>query len=368
MTDQMTVEKDLTTGGRVGYLRIAVEEAYAPPELVRSFRDLLDRPDVDPGFESLMGFYLRSDAERPRAVQRKLQDLGDERLADMDSAGIDHAVVSLTAPGTQVLDVARAREIATVANDRIADACLWHPGRFSGLAAVGFEDASSAVVELERAVTQLGLKGLICNSHVKGHYLDEPQFYPILEAAEALGVPIYLHPQTPPAQMIGPMLDAGLDGAIFGFGVETGMHVLRLIVAGVLDRFPRLKLVVGHLGEALPYWLYRLDWMHAAQVRAARYESSKPLELTPSEYFRRNIWITTSGMAWPPAIMFCREVVGADRVLYAMDYPYQFVADEVRIQDDLPMSRDELRAFYETTAVELFNLDFPRLAQGGGDG
>jgi 2,3-dihydroxybenzoate decarboxylase len=357
----------LTTGGEVGYLRIASEEAYAPPELVQSFREILGRADVDPGFESLMGFYLRSEAERPQAIQRKLQDLDHERLADMDSAGIDHAIVSMTAPGTQVLDVARAREIAALTNDRIAEACRRHPGRFSGLAAVGFEDTPSAVSELDRAVTRLGLKGLICNSHVKGHYLDESQFYPILEAAEALGIPVYLHPQTPPASMIRPMLDAGLDGAIFGFGVETGMHVLRLIVAGVLDRFPRLKLVVGHLGEALPYWLYRLDWMHAAQVRAARYESSKPLELTPSEYFRRNIWITTSGMAWPPAIMFCREVVGADRVLYAMDYPYQFVADEVRVQDGLPVSPEELRAFYETNAVDLFGLDFPRPGLGGGD-
>jgi 5-carboxyvanillate decarboxylase len=326
---------------------------------------VLDGPDVDPGFESLMGFYLRSAADRPSAVRRKLQDLGDERLADMDSAGIDHAILSLTAPGTQVLDEAAAREIAIVTNDRIAAACKEHPERFSGLAAVGFEDTRSAVAELERAVRELGLKGLICNSHIKGHYLDEPQFYPVLEAAEALDVPIYLHPQTPSPDMIKPMLDAGLDGAIFGFGVETGMHLLRLIVAGVLDRFPRLRLVIGHLGEALPFWLYRLDWMHAAQVRAGRYESSKPLELTPSEYFGRNIWITTSGMAWTPAIMFCREVVGADRVMYAMDYPYQFAAEEVRIQDALPVSPAELRQFYETNAVELFGLDFPRPEPGG---
>jgi len=350
---------ELTTGGEVGYLRIATEEAYAPPEMLKAFLEVLDGPDVDPGFDSLMGFYLRSEAERPAAVRRKLADAGEERLADMDAAGVDHAILSLTAPGTQVLDPARAREIATIANERIAEACRAHPTRFSGLAAVGFEDAPSAVAELERGVKELGLKGLVCNSHIKGHYLDEERFYPILEAAEALDVPIYLHPQTPPKSMIQPMLDAGLDGAIFGFGVETGMHLLRMIVRGVFDRFPRLRVVVGHLGEALPFWLYRLDYMHAAQVRARRYKSNPPLELTVSEYFRRNIWITTSGMAWAPAIMFCREVLGPDRVMYAMDYPYQYVPDEVRAQDALPLSLPELRRFYETNAIEVFRLDLP---------
>jgi 5-carboxyvanillate decarboxylase len=350
----------------MSYVRVATEEAYAPPEMVAMYLELLDQPGVDPGFESLMGFYLRSEAEKPRTVRRRLQDLGEERLADMDAAGVGHAVLSLTTPGTQILDPARAREIAVIANERIAEACRRRPDRFSGLAAVGFEDAPSAVAELERGVKELGLKGLICNSHIKGHYLDEERFFPILEAAEALGAPIYLHPQTPPPAMIKPLLDAGLDGAIFGFGVETGMHLLRLIVRGVFDRFPGLKVVVGHLGEALPYWLYRLDYMHGVQVRAKRYAGSKPLELKPSEYFRRNIWLTTSGMAWAPAIMFCREVVGADRVMYAMDYPYQYAPEEVVAQDALPISPDELRRFYQTNAVDLFGLDVPSAGTGNG--
>jgi len=355
----------LTTGGEVGYLRIATEEAYAPAEMLDLYRELLDEPDVDPGFASLMGFYLRSDAERPAAIRRKLSDVGEERLADMDAAGIDHAILSLTAPGTQVLDPARAREIAQLANERIAEACRAHPARFSGLAAVGFEDAPSAVAELERGVTELGLKGLVCNSHIRGHYLDEERFHPILEAAEALDVPIYLHPQTPPRDMIRPMLEAGLDGAIFGFGVETGMHLLRMIVRGVFDRFPNLRVVVGHLGEALPFWLYRLDYMHAAQQRANRYQGNPRLELTVSEYLRRNVWITTSGMAWAPAIMFCREVLGPDRVMYAMDYPYQYVPDEVRAQDALPLPLPELRRFYETNAIEVFRLDLKGTAEAG---
>lgn len=353
----MAEQTALQTGGGAGYLRIATEEAYAPSELVAAFHDLLDRGTHDLGFESLIGFYMRSTAERPKAVARRLQDLGAERLADMDATGIDHQVLSLTSPGTQVLEAARARDIATLANERIAEACAAHPERFSGLAAVAFQDVPSAVTELEHAVKDLGLKGLIANSHIGGHYLDEPQYYPILEAAEALGVPVYLHPNSPTDEMIKPLLASGLDGAIFGFAVETGMHLLKLITSGVFDRFPRLKCVVGHLGEALPFWFSRIDYMYSGSFKANRYPSWPALELAPSEYFHRNIWLTTSGMAWQPAIMFAREVMGADRVMYAMDYPYQFVADEVRTQDNLPISKEELRAFYQDNAIELFGLD-----------
>jgi 2,3-dihydroxybenzoate decarboxylase len=152
------------------------------------------------------------------------------------------------------------------------------------------------------------------------------------------------------------MLEAGLDGAIWGFAVETGTHLLRLITKGVFDRFPNLKMVAGHLGEALPFWMYRLDYMHAATVKSGRYETVKPLELTPSEYLRRNIWITTSGMAWTPAIMFCREVLGADRVMYAMDYPYEYSVDEVRRQDDLPLTVAEKKQFFQLNAESVFHL------------
>jgi 5-carboxyvanillate decarboxylase len=125
-----------------------------------------------------------------------------------------------------------------------------------------------------------------CDSHTQGEYLDDPKFWPIFEAAEAVDTPIYLHPNTPPRNMVGPMLEAGLDGAIYGFTVETGLHLLRIITAGVFDRFPRLRIVVGHLGEALPFWLYRLDYMHAATVKAGRHEAIRPIGRRPSEYLR----------------------------------------------------------------------------------
>jgi 5-carboxyvanillate decarboxylase len=353
---------DLATGGDIGYRRIATEEAFAPPEMLDLYRRLLRDGAGDRGFDSLWGFYLGSTAPRPRDVVRRLADLGAERLADMDAAGIDHQVLALTSPGTNILDPATARSMATLANDMAAQAVRDHPGRFSSLAAVALQDPATAVGELERAVTRLGLRGLIVNSHVRGEYLDDPKFWPVLEAAEALDVPVYLHPNTPNDRMVEPLIEAGLDGAIFGFGVETGTHLLRIITSGVFDRFPRLRLVVGHLGEALPFWLSRLDYMHDATVRSRRYDVLKPLEHRVSDYMRRNVWFTTSGMASQPAILFVREVVGADRVLYAMDYPYQYSADEVRLQDALPLNVIERRAFFETIATDLFGLHIPAAA------
>jgi 5-carboxyvanillate decarboxylase len=341
----------------VGYLRIATEEAFAPPELVSMWQQMLiDGTVDDPGFVSLQGFFMLSTAPRPAAILARLQDLGDRRIADMDVAGIDRQVISLTCPGTQILDRDRAVAMATLANDQLADACRRHPDRFSGLTAVAPQDPEGAAAEIARGVHDLGFKGVIVNSHTQGEYLDHPKFWPILEAAEALDTPVYLHPNTPPKSMIGPLLEAGLDSAIYGFAVETGMHLLRIITAGVFDRFPRLRLVVGHLGEALPFWLYRLDFMHAAQVAAGRYESMKPLQRRPSDYLRSNVWVTTSGMPWAPAIMFCREVLGPDRVMYAMDYPYQYVPEEVTMQDQLPLDAAAKHAFFQGIAEEVFGL------------
>ena len=156
--------------------------------------------------------------------------------------------------------------------------------------------------------------------------------------------------------MIGPLLDSGLDGAIYGFAVETGMHLLRIVLSGAFDRFPNLRIIVGHLGEALPFWLFRLDFMHAAMVRAERYESVRPIRKKPSDYLKENVWITTSGMAWEPAIMFVRKVMGADHVMYAMDYPYQFVPSEVDVTNNLPIDEAEMKAFYQTNAETVFSL------------
>lgn len=308
----------------------------------------------DQGFRSLWGFFLGA---TPRATQlaARIQDLGARRIADMDASGIAKQLVLLTAPGVQVFERAEAVSLAAAFNDELIRNIKGHPQRYAGLAAIAPQDPPNAARELQRS-TALGLKGAVVNSHTQGEYLDDPKYWEIFEAAQALDVPLYLHPNTPPASMIEPFLPRGLDGAIYGFAVETGLHLLRIIVAGVFDRFPRLKLVVGHLGEGLPFWLFRLDSMHRSMVNANRYPGVKPLEKKPSDYLRENVWVTTSGMQWAPAILFCQQVLGVDRVMYALDYPYQFVPAEVKVTDELPISAGDRQKLYQLNAERVFKL------------
>jgi 5-carboxyvanillate decarboxylase len=339
------------------YLRIATEEAYAPPELFERYRKLLDDGSHnDPGFESFMGFYLNNSGPRLTEIRAQIQDLGERRIRDMDATGIAKQILSLTSPGVQVFDPPTAVSLATSFNDQLAEAIRRHPDRFAGLAAIAPQDPSAAAKELERAVKSLQLKGAIINSHTRGEYLDEPKFWEIFEAAESLGVPIYLHPNTPSPRMVGPFLDRGLDGAVFGFAVETSLHILRIVFSGVFDRFPKLRMVAGHLGEGLPYWLFRIDFMHQRLSANNRYASVPKLHKKPSDYLKENFYVTSSGMAWQPPILYAQSVLGVDRVLYAMDYPYQFVPQEVKVTDDLPISDADKKKLYQSNAEKVFNL------------
>jgi 2,3-dihydroxybenzoate decarboxylase len=338
------------------YQRIAAEEAFATPELFALYRQMLTNQTIqDPGFLSLWGFYLGSPSPRATQIIERLQDLGERRVRDMDSTGVAMHVLSLTSPGVQVFDAATAVAFARSTNDQLAAAVRKYPARFAGLAAVAPQDPPEAAKELERGVRTLGLKGAILNSHTLGEYLDDPKFWDIFAAAEALDVPLYLHPNSPSAGLIQPLLQRGLDGAIYGFGVDTGMHLLAIITSGVFDRFPKLKIVVGHLGEALPFWLFRLDYMHRATVNSKRYAVLKPLQRKISEYLKENVYVTSSGMAWAPAIQFCQQVLGTERVLYAMDYPYQFEASEVIEMDAVGTDLDR-KKFYELNARVVFKL------------
>ncbi len=339
------------------YQRIAAEEAFAPPELLDQYQSLLKNgSNPDPGFASLYGFYLGNPSPRITEVMARMTDVGERRIHDMDQTGIAKQILSLTAPGVQIFDAPTAVALARSSNDFLADAIRKNPDRFAGLAAIAPQDPPAAAKELERAVKTLGLKGAIINSHTRGEYLDDEKFWPIFEAAEALKVPVYIHPNTPSPAMIGPFLERGLDGAIFGFAVETGLHILRIIVSGVFDRFPNLRIVVGHLGEALPYWLFRVDFMHNRMVAANRYASVRKLNRRPSDYVKENLYVTTSGMAWEPPILYAQQVLGVDRVLYAMDYPYQFVPEEVKVTDNLAISDADKKKLYQSNAEKVFSL------------
>jgi 5-carboxyvanillate decarboxylase len=339
-----------------GYLRIATEEAYAPPELVQRWKALLEKgANLDPGFVGQWSYFL-GDNPRSKGIVSRLQDLGEQRIRDMDETGIARQILSLTNPGVQIFEAETGTALATAFNDQLAEAIRKRPDRFSGLAAIAPQNPAAAAKELERGVRKLGLKGAIINSHTQGQYLDNPKFWDIFAAAESLDVPIYLHPSTPSARMYAPFAEWGLEGAIYGFAIETSLHLLRIIFAGVFDRFPRLRLVVGHLGEGLPYWFFRIDFFHAANVASGRYANVKKLKKKPSEYIKDSVWVTTSGMAWEPPILYCQKVLGVDRVLYAMDYPYQFVPAEVRVTDDLPINDADKKKLYQSNAESVFRL------------
>lgn len=346
-----------TTAAARPWRRIATEEAWATPELIQRYQKILATQSLDdPGFFSLWGFFGTSEAPRARDLRDRIQDMEARRLAEMDAAGVDVQLLLLTAPGVQVFEANDAAALAASTNDQLAEAIRRHPDRFAGLAAVAPQLPQAAARELERAVQRLGLKGAVINSHTLGEYLDDEKYWEIFAAAEALDVPIYIHPNSPSPQMIQPFLSRCLDAAIYGFQAETGLHALRLIVSGVFDRFPRLKIVLGHLGEGLPFWLYRIDFMHAGIVRANRHPGVRPLQRKPSDYLRENFYYTTSGMAWEPSISFVQQQMGMDRVMYAMDYPYQYVLEEVQAMEALPLSDAHKKMFFETNAVHLFRL------------
>lgn len=333
------------------YKRIATEEAWAPAELLDTYRSMAARKSIDdPGFIVL---WQRLGARGQ--LSERLSDIGDRRIADMDASGIDIQILSLTSPGVQVFDAPTATSLATSTNDQVAEAVRKYPTRFAALAAVAPQDPKAAAREAERAVRTLGLKGIIINSHTRGEFLDDPKFWDIFEAAESLNVPIYIHPQAPPPAMAAPYVERGLEGALWGFAAETGLHLLAILRSGALDRFPRLRIVVGHAGEALPFWLYRLDYMQRTARPGIRTGTDR-LQRTLSEYMRENVYVTTSGMAWAPVITFVQSVLGMDRVLYAMDYPYQFELSEVSATDNLPIGDADKKMLFQTNAERVFGL------------
>ena len=332
--------------------RVAVEEAFVTEEIAREWDQALASRFVEPGFR-LLGDTILGNSPAARGVHAQLVDLDQGRIADMDACGIDLALLSITSPGVQVFDAVTASALSTHANDVLADAVRRHPTRFAGLATVAPNHPQGAIVELQRAAGTLGMKGFLINSHTHGEYLDDRKYWPLFEAAQALDMPLYLHPREPAPSMITPMLDYGLYFAGWGFAVETATHALRLIMSGLFDEFPRLKIILGHMGEGLPFWLQRIDNRYLLQVQIG---AVKRLARLPSEYFLENFFITTSGVMSAPALRLCLDVVGAERIMFAADYPYESVEDSVRFMDGVDISSAERQAIYSSNAERVFNL------------
>jgi predicted TIM-barrel fold metal-dependent hydrolase len=335
------------------YKRIATEEAWTFPELVKAQVDYANSPDAPEDASLRMGTMF---AGLP-GLQGMLQDIGEGRIQHMDEYGIDRQLLLLTSPGVQVVRESDGTALAREANDRAAQSCRNWPDRYSALAAFDPRDIAGSVKEIDRAMGTLKLNGAVLNSHFQGRYIDEPAYDQILEALEHHDAALYIHPTAPPD---GARYQArGFFGALGGFPHDVWLHTMGLIFSGAFDKYPKLRLVIGHLGECLPLHLYRFDWMQDNADGIPGMRGGQPavkLKHPVSYYFHNNIWITTSGVGWEPAIKFCMDVMGPDRVLYAMDYPYQQSSDELAAYDRLSISDAHKLMLMQTNAEHVFRL------------
>lgn len=333
--------------------KIAVEEAFSLPEVAAELQKIARGPGSSQDLLLVRGIYDNQPTFASLNFLGGLLDIEERRLRDMDQNGVDMQVLSLTAPGVQMFDADTATELATLANDRLAEVIQRHPLRFAGLAAFAPQSPKRAAKEMERAITRLKLNGFILNSHTNDDYLDDPKYWPILETAEGLDRCIYIHPRAASAGLKGPLGDYGMDSAMWGYGVETGTHVVRMMASGVFDRFPKLKICIGHMGEAVPFWLWRLNFMN---TRAQNTGRSPKTQLTMAEYFQRNFVITTSGVEDPLALDYAIKKIGVDNVLWAIDYPYQPSAPAVKFMDDAPVSDTDRAKLYHKNAERIFHI------------
>ncbi len=328
---------------------ITLEEHYATPAFMegpgRQIKDQAqaahDHPQVTTGLKALLD---------------RLCDLDDRRIAEMDAARIDMQVLSLTSPGTEQINASEAVALACDANDLLAEAVRRHPSRLAGFAALPTAAPDTAADELERTVRTYGFKGALINGHIQGRYLDDPFFWSILERAEALQVPIYLHPTPPPQQVIAasytghyaPEVTVALSAAAWGWHIETAIHVLRLILGGAFDRYPRLQVIIGHLGETLPFMLPRLDLALPMQVT----KLARPI----GAYLRENLSYTFSGFNYLPAFLDLLLQVGVNRIMFSADYPYSSMVQARAFLEQLPVSPADKEQIAHGNAERLLHL------------
>ncbi len=316
------------------FQRIAVEEGYIIPEIAALER----MSPATPAWNDLLTALL---------------DLGDGRIRAMDADGIAMQLCVVSGNSLQDIDPVQGNALAALANDRLAEAARKYPGRITGFAAFAPLDPARAASEIERGVKKLGLKGAVIKSHSGGQYLDDRKFWPIFETLQALDAPLYIHPRNPAPGMSQP-----LD--VFGFkvgwswAVETATHVVRLIGNGVLDQFPRLRIVIGHMGEGLPFLLDRIDNRYFWEYQMAGV--APKLKRKPSDYLRDNIVVTTSGMNYAPPLLMTIQMLGIDNVLFAADYPFETVADCVAAIDGLALADRDKEKIYSLNAKRVFAL------------
>jgi 2,3-dihydroxybenzoate decarboxylase len=316
--------------------KIALEEHFLPP----GFEDYWNPTAAD-----------LPAARRSQALAR-LTDFGAQRLDVMDAAGITRAVLGLAGPGVQAeRDTATAIRNARQANDFLAEAIARRPDRYSGFAHLAMQDAAAAADELERCMRELKFSGAMINGHTNGQYLDDPALNPFWERAEELQALIYLHPADPVAPFAVLEGHRGLRRATWEWTFETGSHALRLIFGGVFDRFPRARLGLGHLGETLPFLLWRFD------SRAGPNFYAVPLKKPPSHYIKENVVVTTSGMCSAEPLACVISALGHEHVMFAADYPFESAAEAAEFMDHVPLAEPVRTAIASRNAKHLLRLD-----------
>ncbi|MDP6429206.1 MAG: amidohydrolase family protein [Rhodospirillales bacterium] len=291
-------------------------------------------------------------------VQRRLLDIGNLRLAEMDRHGIELAILSFM-PGVQeMLDAQEAATAARQANDALAEGISRHPDRFAGFATLPMQDAEAAIIELSRCVKELGFKGAIVNGYTQRQvadfaiYYDVPEYRPFWAAMQGLDVPLYLHPRTAiQARAQAYEGHPWLISAAWGFAVETSVHALRLIGSGLFDEFPGQQVILGHLGERIPYDMWRLDH------RLGKSPRGYPLEKPMSEYLRANFHLTTSGNFSDNALRCAIGEMGAERIMFSVDYPLEDTVDAASWFDGTEMAEEDRIRIGRANAIQLFKLD-----------
>lgn len=328
---------------------IATEEAFLIPEVVAAAAKRFEKGGSNSSADAHVFRLQTSGGEYAKDFNRRLLDLDEERLRIMDENGIDMQLLSHSG-GIQGLEPDEAVPLAALANDRLAETIARHPTRYAGLASFAPQAPQQAAKEIERAINTLKLNGLIVYSHTNGEYLDEPKYRPVLEAAAAVNTPLYLHPRSPSPQMIAPF-QPDLVLSIWGYQVDASLHAMRLIVSGVFDDIPNLRIVLGHGGEGIPYWFDRIDVRY--QVSSLR---RRKLKMLPSEYFKKHFTITTSGMNWSPVLKYCIGVLGADKIAFAVDYPYEETTRAVEGLLTADITDADKAQIFRTTSERVFKI------------
>ena len=285
----------------------------------------------------------------------QLRDVGEGRIAEMDAAGVDMQVLSLNSPGVEQAEAADAIAVARDANDFVAEAIKKHPTRFAGFATLPIQAPEQAAEELERRVRQQGFKGTLINGHTRGRYLDDKFFWPILERAEALNVPVYLHPTIPPKPVVdalyggfSPGVTAMFSGAAWGWHIETSVHLIRMILGGVFDQYPKLQVIMGHLGEGLPFMMPRLQRNLPPQLT----KLNRPL----GAYFRENVHYTFGGFNFPATFLDLLLEVGVGRIMFSVDHPYGSMAAACAFLQQLPVTEADRERIAHGNAEALLGL------------